>query len=71
VSFVRARAIAAYVERLLASARQLPQLRCLAFLNPWDLQSLVLDGLCVAIGLQDFELAQAHEVRKLGRLFCI
>lgn len=34
-----ARAIAAYVERLLASARQLPQLRCLAFLNPWDLQS--------------------------------
>lgn len=33
-----ARAIATYVERLLASARRLPQLRCLAFLNPWDLE---------------------------------
>ena len=33
-----ARAIATYVECLLASAQRLPQLRCLAFLNPWDLE---------------------------------
>jgi hypothetical protein len=38
-ALVRFRTTSLLVERLLASARQLPQLRCLAFLNPWDLQS--------------------------------